>query len=181
MKNTKIKIKIIIAMYITYIAILPYIIYKSLYVINNIRTMSWMIFFMCAVGVPALLYIVYCIFNSFNVKKQDSAENDKKNIILSNSDDIKPGDSWPLVDFARMHGQMKVSTAYNAMFKKDCLDKCIFTANDGKETIAYIADVVKTYTPKMIEENKDKLHIRVLESGYYCLCENRIDVDLWNS
>lgn len=103
------------------------------------------------------------------------------NIVVSTTDDIDNITSWTLVDFARKHGQMKVTTAYNAMFKKECLDKCVFVASDGKETIAYIADVVKTYTPKMIEENKDKLHIRVLDSGYYCLCENRLDIDLYNS
>lgn len=120
------------------------------------------------------------MFKSYNDKKQASCKSENDTLTTSN-DYVKPEDSWPLVDFARKHGQMKVTTAYNAMFKKECLDKCVFIASDGKETIAYIADVVKTYTPKMIEENKDKLHIRVLDSGYYCLCENRLDIDLYNS
>lgn len=137
--------------------------------------MYWMI--LPLIGIFILAYIM---FKSYNTKKQTShkIENGASTISSTN---VKPGDSWPLVDFARKHGQMKVSTAYNAMFKKECLDKCVFIASDGKETIAYIADVVKTYTPKMIEENKDKLHIRVLDSGYYCLCENRLDIDLYNS
>lgn len=120
------------------------------------------------------------MFKSYNDKKQSSCKSENSTLTTSN-DNVKPGDSWPLVDFARKHGQMKVTTAYNAMFKKECLDKCVFITSDGKETIAYIADVVKTYTPKMIEENKDNLHIRVLDSGYYCLCENRLDIDLYNS
>lgn len=137
--------------------------------------MYWIVLLLIGISIFA-----YFIFKNYNVKEQASCKSENSTSCTS-GDDVKPGDSWSLVDFARMHGKMKVSTAYNAMFKKDCLDKCMFTTSDGKETIACIANVVKTYTPKMIEENKDKLHIRVLESGHYCLCKDRVDVDLWNS
>ena len=133
--------------------------------------MYWIVLFLIGISIVA-----YFILKSYHAKKASCKRKDATYTMSDNN--VKPGDSWPLVDFACMHGQMKVSTVYNAMFKKDCLDKCVFTASDGKETVAYIADVVKVYTPKMIEENKDKLHIRVLKSGYYCLCENRIDIDL---
>lgn len=134
--------------------------------------MFWIVLSLIGISI-----FTYFMFKSYNAKKEISCES-KSSTPATCDNNVKPGDSWSLVDFARIHGQMKVSTAYNATFKKDCLDKCIFTASDGKETLAYIADVVREYTPKMIEENKDKLHIRVLDSGAYCLCENFIEVQL---
>lgn len=134
--------------------------------------MYWIVLLLIGISIFA-----YFISKSYNAKKQASCKSNNSTSSTS-SDNVKPGDSWSLVDFARLHGKMKVSTAYNARFKKYCLDKCVFTTSDGKETIACIADIVKEYTPKMIEENKDKLHIRVLDSGAYCLCENFIEVQL---
>lgn len=96
--------------------------------------------------------------------------------------------SWPLKEFAKIHGKMKIGTFtnkkpdspnYGKQFKS-----CVFVdpANSSNVTFMAFSSKLGELTPQEIVAQKDELQVVELESGNYSLCHRGdaawTDVDL---
>ncbi len=99
-----------------------------------------------------------------------------------NSQNIGIKNSWSLINFARSHGHMKVTSPLTNSKTGVTFKSCAFVAPDGAVTLVGFSANLGELTPKQIAEQKDSLQVVELESGNYKLCkagsDSWEDVDL---
>lgn len=116
------------------------------------------------IGVPIALYVLYYIWQYKILKKPHKHEETRKQVIEIVDPPQEERASWPLMEFAKAHGRMKVH------YTNEQLDMCYFINEKEEVTKAYVAKAIKHYQVEDIEREKDNLSIITLESGAYCLC-----------
>lgn len=89
-------------------------------------------------------------------------------------------DVWKLIDFAVQHGKMSINVFTSSTGKKT-LEKCVFRNEEGTETYVYVAKSLKHLSTEQIQEKKDRLIVRLMPSGKYCLCPKWESVNLFNN
>lgn len=87
------------------------------------------------------------------------------------------GDSWTLHEFINHYGKMQVHV-FTDSFGSQTIDRCIFTDCIGRETEAYVAKVLQSYTIEDLKKEKDRLFIKTLDSGKLCLCKKWEDIEI---
>lgn len=98
--------------------------------------------------------------------------------------------SYPLVEFAKSHGQMKVTNEMVNSETGETFKSCAFVAPGGAVTLVGFSSKLDTINPaaspqviaKQIAAQKDSLQVVELESGNFKLCktgaDNWVSVDL---
>lgn len=74
-----------------------------------------------------------------------------------------------MVEFAKKHGKLQMQSDNDSMW-------CKFRFADGVGE--YVASVLKNYSTEDIKNSKERISIRVLESGDYCMCLDWEDIDI---
>ena len=92
-----------------------------------------------------------------------------------NSQNVGIKNSWPLLDFARSHGRMKVTGQLTNSNTGDTFKSCAFVAPDGAVTLVGFSSNLGELTPKQIAAQKYSLQVVLLESGNYKLCKSGAD------
>ena len=78
--------------------------------------------------------------------------------------------SWSLVDFAKAHGQMKVTNELTNSNTGETFKSCAFI--DGSSiTLVGFSSNLGELSPAQIKAQKDELQVVELESGNYKLCK----------
>lgn len=96
---------------------------------------------------------------------------------MSNTVGIK--NSWPLVEFARANGQMKVTGTMTNSNTGEEFKSCAFVSPSGAVTLVGFSSNLGELSPSQIAENKDNLQVIQLESGNFKLCKR--GTDSWES
>lgn len=90
--------------------------------------------------------------------------------------------SWPLVDFAKSHGKMKVTNELTNSQTGETFKSCAFVGAGGAVTLVGFSSNLGELTPAQIAARKDSLQVVELVSGNFKLCkrgtESWADVDL---
>ena len=120
--------------------------------------------------VPVSIYLIYNLYKYFKGKRKGNSYN-KNNAYTGSSNTITAckGSMWPLVEFAKEHGKLQMQSDNNSMW-------CKFRFTDGVE--GYVASALKNYSTEDIKNSKEKISIRILESGDYCMCLDWEDINL---
>lgn len=120
--------------------------------------------------VPMIIYLIYNLYKYFKGKKKESAYS-KDNVYneRDNNTTAYKGSMWPLVEFAKEHGKLQMQSDNDSMW-------CKFRFADGVE--GHVASVLKNYSTEDIKSSKEKISIRILESGTYCMCLEWEDINL---
>ena len=84
---------------------------------------------------------------------------------------------WTLQEFVEKFGKMRV-LVHTESNGNTSLVECTFTDSKGTITTTYIADVLKKYTPSQLKANRDRISVRILDSGAYCLCLEWEEIEL---
>ena len=92
-----------------------------------------------------------------------------------NSQNIGIKHSWPLIDFAKTHGKMKVTNELTNSQTGETFKSCAFVAPGGAVTLVGFSSNLGVLTPKQIAAQKDSLQVVLLESGNYKLCKSGAD------
>lgn len=95
------------------------------------------------------------------------AQNESQNLGIKNS--------WPLVDFAKSHGRMKVTNELTNSNTGETFKSCAFVAPGGAVTLVGFSSKLGELTPQQIATQKDSLQVVELESGSYKLCKSGTD------
>lgn len=82
--------------------------------------------------------------------------------------------SWSLVEFARAHGQMKVTNELTNSNTGETFKSCAFI-NGGAVTLVGFSSNLGELSPAQIKAQKDELQVVELESGNYKLCKRGTD------
>lgn len=85
--------------------------------------------------------------------------------------------SCTLREFMKHYERMQVHV-FTDSFGNQTIDRCVFTDYAGKEIEVYIAKVLQNYSKEDLKREKDKLFIKVFDSGNLCLCKKREDVEM---
>ena len=100
----------------------------------------------------------------------------------NNSQNVGIKNSWPLIDFAKSHGRMKVTSELTNSQTGETFKSCAFVAPGGAVTLVGFSSNLGELKPKQIAALKDSLQVVELESGNYKLCkagsDSWEDVDL---
>lgn len=80
--------------------------------------------------------------------------------------------SWPLVDFAKSHGRMKVTSELTNSQTGETFKSCAFVSEGGAVTLVGFSSNLGELTPRQIAAQKDGLQVVLLESGNYKLCKS---------
>lgn len=91
--------------------------------------------------------------------------------------------SWSLVDFAKSHGHMKVTSPLTNSNTGEQFKSCAFIGAGGAVTLVGFSSKLDTINPKadpkaismQIAAQKDSLQVVELESGGYKLCKSGAD------
>lgn len=83
--------------------------------------------------------------------------------------------SWPLVDFAKSHGKMKVTGNMTNSQTGEVFKSCAFVSPGGAVTLVGFSSNLGELTPDEISNRKNKLQVVELESGSFKLCERGED------
>lgn len=83
--------------------------------------------------------------------------------------------SWPLVDFAKSHGRMKVTSPLTNSNTGEQFKSCAFIGAGGAVTLVGFSSNLGELTPQQIASMKDELQVVELESGNYKLCKSGAD------
>lgn len=91
--------------------------------------------------------------------------------------------SWPLIDFAKSHGRMKVTGEMTNSNTGETFKSCAFEAEGGAITLvgfsSNLDSIDTTAEPKVISRQiaaqKDSLQVVLLESGNFKLCKRGAD------
>ncbi len=83
--------------------------------------------------------------------------------------------SWPLIDFARSHGRMKVTKDLVNSNTGQTFKSCAFIDNGGAITLVGFSANLGELTPAQIAAQKDSLQVVELESGNFKLCKRGSD------
>jgi len=120
--------------------------------------------------VPVVIYLIYNLYKHFKGKRRGSVcSKDSDYNERSNSATAYRGSMWPLVEFAKEHGKLQMQSDNDNMW-------CKFRFADGVE--GYVASVLKNYSTEDIKNSKERISIRILESGDYCMCLEWEDINL---
>lgn len=165
-----IRYKWILSIYIIYAAFIPVWLDEGLDLRPNdqfTKVKFWYGLIICYFAVPLIIYISYYIIKSkvFNNIFKNFINNNSSIDIVFPPKEKDPENSWSLIDFAKIHGKMKVHRT------DGLLDLCVFTNDKGIETKVYIAKSIKDYSVEDIQREKDYLSIITLDSDAYCLCK----------
>lgn len=83
--------------------------------------------------------------------------------------------SWPLIDFAKSHGKMKVTNELVNSQTGEKFKSCAFVSTEGKVTLVGFSSNLGELTPVQIANQKDDLQVVELESGNFKLCKRGTD------
>lgn len=83
--------------------------------------------------------------------------------------------SWPLVDFAKSHGKMKVTNELTNSNTGETFRTCAFIGAGGAVTLVGFSSNLGELTPAQIAAQKDSLQVVELESGTFKLCKRGAD------
>lgn len=116
-------------------------------------------------------------------------DNSKKTGTNNNSDDItipspldysiakEPiGTEWPFVDFLKIYQKWGIIVAADS--KKGLLYYGIFEDTNNNSIVTCVSHVVRNYSEKAMNNSKNNLIVRVMNSHRYCLCTKWEDVNL---
>lgn len=102
--------------------------------------------------------------------------------MANQSQNVGIKNSWPLVDFAKSHGRMKVTNELTNSNTGETFKSCAFVGTGGAVTLVGFSSNLGELTPAQIAAQKDSLQVVELESGNFKLCkrgaESWEDVDL---
>lgn len=82
--------------------------------------------------------------------------------------------SWSLVDFARAHGQMKVTNELTNSTTGETFKSCAFIDGSAITLVGFSSNLGEL-SPAQIKAQKDELQVVELESGNYKLCKRGTD------
>lgn len=99
--------------------------------------------------------------------------------MANQSQNVGIKNSWSLVDFAKSHGQMKVTNELVNSNTGETFKSCAFVGTGGAVTLVGFSSNLGELTPKQIAAQKDGLQVVELESGNYKLCKR--GTDSWES
>lgn len=99
--------------------------------------------------------------------------------MANQSQNVGIKNSWSLVDFAKSHGQMKVTNELVNSNTGETFKSCAFVGTGGAVTLVGFSSNLGELTPKQIAAQKDSLQVVELESGNYKLCKR--GADSWES
>lgn len=99
--------------------------------------------------------------------------------MANQSQNVGIKNSWSLVDFAKSHGQMKVTNELVNSNTGETFKSCAFVGTGGAVTLVGFSSNLGELTPKQIAAQKDSLQVVELESGNYKLCKR--GTDSWES
>lgn len=83
--------------------------------------------------------------------------------------------SWPLVDFAKSHGKMKVTGEMTNSNTGETFKSCAFVGPTGAVTLVGFSSNLGELTPGQIAAQKNDLQVVELESGNFKLCKRGTD------
>lgn len=86
--------------------------------------------------------------------------------------------SWSLVDFAKSHGQMKVTNELVNSNTGETFKSCAFVDGNAITLVGFSSNLGEL-SPAQIKDQKDNLQVVELESGSYKLCKR--GSDSWDS
>lgn len=86
--------------------------------------------------------------------------------------------SWSLVDFAKAHGQMKVTNELTNSNTGETFKSCAFIDGSAITLVGFSSNLGEL-SPAQIKAQKDELQVVELESGNYKLCKR--GTDSWES
>ena len=95
---------------------------------------------------------------------------------MANNVGIK--NSWSLVDFAKAHGQMKVTNELTNSNTGETFKSCAFVDGSAITLVGFSSNLGEL-SPAQIKAQKDELQVVELESGSYKLCKR--GTDSWES
>lgn len=102
--------------------------------------------------------------------------------MANESQNVGIKNSWPLVDFAKSHGRMKVTNELKNSQTGETFKSCAFVGAGGTVTLVGFSSNLGELTPAQIAAQKDSLQVVELGSGNFKLCkrgtESWDDVDL---
>lgn len=93
----------------------------------------------------------------------------------NNSQNTGIKNSWPLLDFARSHGRMKVTNELTNSQTGETFKSCAFVAPGGAVTLVGFSSNLGELTPQQIAAQKKELQVVELKSGNYKLCKTGAD------
>ena len=85
--------------------------------------------------------------------------------------------SWPLIDFARNHGRMKVTNELINSNTGEIFKSCAFVSPSGAVTLVGFSSNLGVLTPAQIAAQKHELQVVELASGNFKLC--KVGSDSW--
>lgn len=83
--------------------------------------------------------------------------------------------SWPLVDFAKSHGKMKITNELTNSQTGETFRSCAFISSGGAVTLVGFSSNLGELNKDQIKAQKDDLQVVLLESGNYKLCKKGTD------
>lgn len=120
--------------------------------------------------VPIIICLIYNLYKYFKGKRNGNSYS-KNNAYTGSGNTVitYKGSMWHLVEFAKEHGKLQMQSDNGNMW-------CKFRFADGVE--GYVASVLKNYSAEDIKNSKERISIRILESGDYCMCLDWEDIDI---
>jgi hypothetical protein len=95
--------------------------------------------------------------------------------MANQSQNVGIKDSWPLMEFAKTHGRMKVTSDLTNSNTGETFKSCAFQAPDGAITLVGFSSNLGELTPSQIAAQKNELQVVQLESGSFKLCKRGTD------
>lgn len=95
--------------------------------------------------------------------------------MANESQNVGIKNSWPLVDFAKSHGRMKVTSELTNSNTGETFKSCAFVGTGGAVTLVGFSSNLGELTPAQIAAQKDSLQVVELKSGNYKLCKRGTD------
>lgn len=95
--------------------------------------------------------------------------------MANESQNVGIKNSWPLVDFAKSHGRMKVTSELTNSNTGETFKSCAFVGAGGAVTLVGFSSNLGELTPAQIAAQKDSLQVVELKSGNYKLCKRGTD------
>lgn len=166
--------------------ILGYVFYTSIVLASiwNERRDFWPLLIIWCITIPIALYVIWYFILKYvltkkrggNVPKRIDIRNSIENVedIQKQSSDLEK--SWPLVEFAKMHGKMQIGEFLNNKTGKP-FKSCVFTDGGGNTTYVSFYSKLGVLTPQQIKDKRDLLKVGLLNTNKYVLYE---EWDGWN-
>ena len=162
--------------------IIGYIFYVSIVLASiwNERSDFWPLFIIWCITVPIALYVISTLMLKYLSRRKEIVcapelisfsdphiHNDNAENKNQYTDIIK---SWPLTDFAKLHGKMQVGEFRNSI-TGDTYKSCIFTDKLGNTVYVSFYYRLGVLTPKQIKEKRKTLKVGLLKTNKFVLYE----------